>query len=147
MEKEVLVDQLKVVLATAYSLSIKAQNYHWNVTGENFGEYHDFFGDYYTKVNEFIDIYAEHIRQLDVFAPGSLARFSELTKISDELSVPSPKFMFIRLASDNMLFIEILKNLRAQAEEYTDFGLVSTVEDALRFHSKMQWMMKARTDS
>lgn len=147
MEKDNLIEKLKVVLATAYSLSLKAQNYHWNVTGENFGEYHDFFGEYYDAVNNYVDMYGEHIRQLGSFAPGSLSRFSELTKISDEVGIPSDKFMFIRLSSDNKLFVELLKDLHSAAEAYNDLGLVTTIEDAIRFHSKMQWMIDARTGS
>lgn len=143
---EQLVEKLKVVLATAYSLSLKSQNYHWNVVGENFGEYHDFFGMYYKKVGKYVDMYAEHIRQLNSYAPGSLSRFSELTKISDETGIPSARFMFVRLDSDNSLFLELLKELRNNAEEAEDFGLVNTVEDAIRFHSKMKWMIKARLD-
>lgn len=143
---EQLVEKLKVVLATAYSLSLKSQNYHWNVVGENFGEYHDFFGMYYKKVGKYVDMYAEHIRQLNSYAPGSLSRFSELTKISDETGIPSARFMFVRLDSDNSLFLELLKELRNLAEEAEDFGLVNTVEDAIRFHSKMKWMIKARLE-
>lgn len=143
---EQLVEKLKVVLATAYSLSLKAQNYHWNVVGENFGEYHDFFGMYYEEVGKYVDMYAEHIRQLNSYAPGSLSRFSELTKISDEIGIPSARFMFVRLDSDNSLFLELLRELRNNAEEAEDFGLVNTVEDAIRFHSKMKWMIKARLE-
>jgi starvation-inducible DNA-binding protein len=143
---EQLVEKLKVILATSYSLALKAQNYHWNVVGENFGEYHDFFGTYYEEVGKFVDLYAEHIRQLDSFAPGSLSRFSELTKISDETGIPSARFMFVRLDSDNSLFLELLKELRRMAEDASDFGLVNTTEDAIRFHSKMKWMIKARLD-
>lgn len=143
MDKSQLVEDLKVVLGTAFSLYLKAHNYHWNVTGPQFGEYHEFFSDYYTAVHESVDLYAEHIRQLDSFAPGSLKRFSELSLISDEISVPSPKFMFIRLASDNLLFIEELKDVRAVAEALGEYGLIATLESQIQWHEKMQWMLKA----
>ena len=146
MESEQLVEKIKTVLASAFSLALKAQNYHWNVVGSNFGEYHDFFGEYYGQMYTFVDAYAEHIRQLGSFAPGSLSRFSELSKISDEVSIPSAKFMFVRLASDNKLMSDLLADLHESAEEFGDLGLVTTVEDAIQFHSKMQWMIEARTE-
>ena len=146
MEKDQLVEKLKSILATAFSLSLKAQNYHWNVVGENFGEYHQFFGEYYESVSDYVDMYAEHIRQLGSFAPGSLARYSELSKVSDEVSIPSAKFMFVRLGSDNRLFSDMLIDMREAAETFGDYGLVNTLEDAIRFHSKMQWMIDARTE-
>jgi starvation-inducible DNA-binding protein len=146
MDKTVLVERLKTVLASAFSLYLKAHNYHWNVTGPNFGEYHNFFSDYYTAVHASVDLYAEHIRILDAYAPGSLKRFSELTMISDEVSIPSPKFMFIRIASDNMLFIDELKSVCNMADEMGERGLVATLETQIQYHEKMQWMLKAYAD-
>ena len=102
METEVLIEKMKVVLASAFSLYLKSHNYHWNVTGPNFKQYHDFFSDYYENTFEAIDDYAEHIRALNSFTPGSLKRFSELSVISDELSIPSPNFMFVRLGQDEL---------------------------------------------
>lgn len=146
MDKTVLVERLKVVLASAFSLYLKAHNYHWNVTGPNFGEYHEFFSDYYTNVHASVDLYAEHIRMLDAYAPGSLKRYSELSLISDEVSIPSPKFMFVRLSSDNLLFLEEIKSVRVLADEMGEYGLVATLETQMQYHEKMQWMMKAYAD-
>jgi starvation-inducible DNA-binding protein len=146
MDKTALVERLKTVLASAFSLYLKAHNYHWNVTGPNFGEYHNFFSDYYTAVHASVDLYAEHIRILDAYAPGSLKRFSELTMISDEVSIPSPKFMFIRIASDNLLFIDELKSVCNMADEIGERGLVATLETQIQYHEKMQWMLKAYAD-
>jgi starvation-inducible DNA-binding protein len=143
MDKNELVDKLKVITASAFSLYLKAHNYHWNVTGPNFGEYHEFFSDYYTAVHASIDLYAEHIRMLDSFVPGSLKRFSELTLISDEISVPSPKFMFIRLGADNELFLNELKEVRSIADNLGEYGIVATLETQIQYHDKMKWMLKA----
>lgn len=146
MEKSDLIERLKGILASTFSLSLKAQNYHWNVTGINFSQHHDFFGEYYTTVNEHADVIAEQIRQLGSFAPGSLKRFSELTIISDEINVPSPKFMFVRLSSDNMLFLNELREVRDMADELGHRGLVVTLEDHIQYHEKMQWMIDAHAD-
>jgi starvation-inducible DNA-binding protein len=143
MDKEILVERLKAVLATAFSLYLKAHNYHWNVTGPNFGEYHEFFSDYYTAVHASTDLYAEHIRILGAYSPGSLKRFTELTMISDEIAVPSPKFMFVRLAADNLLFLNELRTLANMADEMNERGLVATLETQIQYHEKMQWMMTA----
>lgn len=143
MEKEVLVEKMKVVLSSAFSLYLKSHNYHWNVTGPNFKEYHDFFGEFYENVFESIDQYAEHIRALGSFSPGSLKRFSELTILSDELGIPSPAFMFERLARDNKRFLEELLEARQMADSFSEYGLVSFIEDRIDFHQKMQWMIAA----
>lgn len=146
MDKTVLVERLKSVLASAFSLYLKAHNYHWNVTGPNFGEYHNFFSDYYIAVHASVDLYAEHIRILGAYAPGSLKRFSELTMISDEVSIPNPKFMFVRISSDNLLFIDELKSVCNIADEMGERGLVATLETQIQYHEKMQWMLKTYAD-
>lgn len=147
MDKSELVEKLKVVLGTAFSLYLKAHNYHWNVTGPNFSQYHEFFSEYYTAVHASVDLYAEHIRMLGAFAPGSLKRFTELSRISDEVAVPSPKFMFVRLASDNLLFLNELRDLADMAEELGERGLVATLETQIQYHEKMQWMLTAHADA
>jgi starvation-inducible DNA-binding protein len=146
MEKQELVDKMKVVLASAFSLYLKAHNYHWNVTGQNFKQYHDFFGQFYEDVHASIDLYAEHIRALKAIAPGSLKRFSELSIISDEIAVPSPKFMFVRLSQDNERFLAELREARNIADSLNEFGVVNFLEDRIDFHEKMQWMIDAYTE-
>lgn len=143
MDRTELVEKLKVVLASAFSLYLKAHNYHWNVTGPNFSEYHDFFSDYYTAVHGSVDLYAEHIRMLGVFTPGSLKRFTELTLISDEVAIPSAKFMFVRLASDNGLLLDELRSVHKMADEMGEIGVAATIETQIQFHEKMQWQLTA----
>jgi len=146
MDKTELIERIKVLLASAFSLSLKAHNYHWNVTGPNFSEYHKFFGDFYDAVNDSVDVYAEHIRMLGVFTPGSLKRFSELSLISDEIAVPSPKFMFVRLAADNTLLLNELLAVADMAEKMNERGLLNTLEAQIQYHEKIQWMLTSYTE-
>ena len=143
MDKTELIEKLKIITASAFSLYLKAHNYHWNVTGPNFNDYHAFFSAYYLAVHESIDLYAEHIRMLGAFAPGSLKRFSELTLISDEVATPSPKFMFVRLASDNALLLNELRSAHQLADSLGEIGVSATIETQIQFHEKMQWQLTA----
>ena len=71
MDNTQLIDKLKELLASTFSLYLKAHNYHWNVTGPNFAQYHEFFGDFYEEVHGSVDTTAEEIRKLGGFAPGA----------------------------------------------------------------------------
>lgn len=143
MDKSALIEQLKVVLASAFSLYLKAHNYHWNVTGPNFIQYHEFLGKVYSQVHDSVDDYAEHIRALGAFSPGSLQRFSELSRISDETAIPNSKIMFARLAADNQLFLEELNHAAELAEEVKDHGTLNFIEGQIDAHEKLQWMLKS----
>jgi starvation-inducible DNA-binding protein len=143
MDKQQLIEQMKTVLASVFSFYLKAQNYHWNVTGPNFEQYHSFLGTVYSDAWESVDAYAEHIRALDAFAPGSLKRFSELSRISDEIAVPSAKFMFIRLAADNEVLLDELRSAANMAEEMKERGVLNFLEGQIDAHEKLQWKLKS----
>jgi starvation-inducible DNA-binding protein len=145
MDNQALAERLKVILATAYSFAIKAQNYHWNVTGPHFIEYHRFFQEIYEQAQTDIDSYAEFIRILEMFAPGSLSRFVELTRIKDEQTIPSAKAMISRLNDDNRIMIGALKALHSAATEGKNFALTSFIEERLQYHEKLGWKLSSLT--
>jgi starvation-inducible DNA-binding protein len=143
MDKQQLIEQMKKVLASVFAFYLKAHNYHWNVTGPNFDQYHTFFGTVYTDTWNSVDLYAEHIRAMGAFTPGSLKRFSELSAISDEIAIPSAKFMFIRLASDNEVVLDELRTAAKMAEELNERGVLNFLEGQIDIHETLQWKLKA----
>lgn len=138
-----LIDQMKVVQATAFSLYLKTHNYHWNVTGPDFAQYHSFLNDFYDAVWESVDGYAEHTRTLDAYVPGSLSRFAELTKIQDETGIVTSEAIFRNLYNDNETFIGELNTVHELAVGEKRYGLVNFIEDRLDFHAKMHWQLRA----
>ena len=57
---------LNAYLADLHVLYIKTRKYHWNVAGPSFKEYHEFFEEQYTQLEQIIDQVAERIRTLGV---------------------------------------------------------------------------------
>jgi len=145
MEKKDLAEMMKTVLSTAFSLYLKTHNYHWNVTGPNFIQYHEYFGDLYEEIHDSVDLYAEHIRTLGFFTPGSLKRFSEMSMVEDEMAIPTPDVMFVRLSGDNMKLLELLRNARDVADELNEYGVVNFLEGQIDSHEKIQWMLSSFT--
>jgi len=140
---EPLVEQLKVVQATAFSLYLKAHNFHWNVTGPDFIQYHSFLQTVYDQVFESVDDYAEKVRTLDAFVPGSLQRFSELTKIQDTFVVPSALTMLMILASDNDILITELYKTDVICEAMNQRGIQNFIQGQIEAHEKLRWMLKS----
>lgn len=136
-----LEETMKRLLASTFSLYLKAHNYHWNVTGPNFAQYHEFFGELYEEVHGSVDTTAEEIRKLGAFAPGSLSRFSEMTVVEDELVIPEPAMMFRRLSRDNKAVIGLLYQACELADAANKRGLVNYLEDRISTHEKHQWML------
>ena len=97
---EELVKAMKIAFASEFSYYLKAHYYHWNVEGVNFKEYHDLFGVIYEEVYDSIDDFAENIRKLGAYTPGSFTRLSMLTQIDDETVVPPPSVMIEELLTE-----------------------------------------------
>jgi len=138
-----LSDNLKVLLASTNSLSIKAQNFHWNVEGSNFPQYHEFFGNFYEEVYSSVDRVAEYIRTLDSYAPGSLTRYAELTIIEDQTKIPRPNLMFAELLSDNEKMIDLLNACFSSAEEENKQGIANFIAERLDAQEKHGWMLRS----
>ena len=138
-----LSDNLKVLLASVNSLSIKAQNFHWNVEGPNFPQYHEFFGNFYEEVYSSVDRIAEYIRTLDSYAPGSLTRYAELTIIEDQVKIPRPNLMFAELLSDNGKMIDLLNGCFVSAEDENKQGIANFIAERLDAHEKHGWMLRS----
>ena len=143
MDNSELIERMKVLLASTFSLYLKSHNYHWNVTGTNFGQYHDFFGELYEELHASIDTTAEEIRKLGAFAPGALTRYAEMSVVADETMIPEPAIMFARLSRDNDAVIEVLYQCRQLADNAGAFGTVNYVEDRISTHEKHAWMLKS----
>ena len=138
-----LTEDLKVLLASVNSLSIKAQNFHWNVEGDNFPQYHEFFGNFYEEVYSAVDKIAEYIRTLDSYAPGSLTRYAELTIIQDQLKIPRAELMFAELYEDNAKMIELLNHCFSSASQENKQGIANFIAERLDAHEKHQWMIRS----
>lgn len=138
-----LSDNLKVLLASTNSLSIKAQNFHWNVEGPNFPQYHEFFSNFYEEVYGSVDKVAEYIRTLDSYAPGSLTRYAELTIIQDQTKIPRAELMFAELFEDNQKMIELLNSCFQSAEAENKQGIANFIAERLDAHEKHQWMIRS----
>ncbi len=140
---ELLIQQLKVILGTNFVLYLKAHNYHWNIEGANFPQYHSFLDNFYNSVWAQTDTIAEHIRALDAYVPGSLIRFLELSAIEDATTVPDAHTMFITLKNDNDRFIIQLRAGIVVAEQAGEPAVSNFLQDLLDTHQKHAWMLRS----
>ena len=142
---ETLIEIMRKVLADTFAMYLKSHNYHWNVEGSNFPQYHEFFGNLYEELHGAIDPIAEEIRSLNAYAPGSFTRFMELTEIEDELSIPSGIEMASRLSSDNEKVLMTLNMAFKLAEQFDKQGLADFIAGRIDVHNKHGWMLRSIT--
>jgi starvation-inducible DNA-binding protein len=140
---EELIEKMKVALASTYAFGLKAQNFHWNVEGPNFVQYHEFFETLYEDATGAVDKLAEEIRALNAYAPASFTRFQQLTVVQDEIAIPNAMSMFAKLNEDNDKLIATLTETFQAAEAAKVVGLANFLQDRIDIHSKHGWMLRA----
>lgn len=134
---------LKTSFASEYAFALKAQNFHWNTEGPLFYQHHLLFERIYDEVYDSIDKFAEELRALQIYAPASYSKFSMLSQIQDENSVPEFQDMLRELLVDSDKMANMFKIVFAMAESAGDHGLSNFFADRQDAHKKHSWMLRA----
>jgi starvation-inducible DNA-binding protein len=143
---EQLIQQLKVILGTNFALYLKAHNYHWNIEGSNFPQYHDFLNGFYNEVFAQTDLIAEHVRYLDSYVPGSMERFLQLADIEEAVdNIPTAQVMMQNIKYDNDRYIVHLRAGIVAAEQANEPAVGNFLQDILGAHQKKAWMLRSIT--
>lgn len=134
---------LKIAFASEFAFYLKAHFFHWNVEGIHFKELHDLFGDIYEEVQESIDDFAEKIRMTGTYTPGSFQRFSMLTQVDDETSIPNAEQMVAELLADSEKMSKIFGMVFELSEREQQHGLSDFLASRQDAHQKNSWMLRA----
>lgn len=138
-----LSDNLKVLLASTQSFAIKSQNFHWNVEGSNFPQYHEFFDTLYGDVSDTIDKIAEYIRILGGYTPGSLTRYAELSVIQDQTKIPRAELMFVESLQDCNTMIELVTGMFDEATQERQQGIANYMAELQDLYAKKAWFIRS----
>ena len=94
--RDSIVKILNAVLSDEYVLYTKTRNYHWNVVGPQFNDLHKFFEGQFEALNEIVDDVAERARSLGGKAYGTLAEFSQHTRLKEQPGKQPPALTMVR---------------------------------------------------
>ena len=133
--------ELKKVLADSYTLYLKTQNYHWNVTGHQFGSLHSMFEEQYSDLAEAVDEIAERIRALSSVSPGSFQEFMSLKSLNEAGAHINADQMVSDLSGDNKKIVENMKEAVVIAQRANDEATADLLIERIRVHEKNAWML------
>ena len=134
---------LRIVLANHYAFSLKAQNFHWNVEGPDFSQYHALFGDIYEEVYGSVDTIAERVRTIGFYTPGSFRRYLELSQVEDQVEIPNARSMIEKLLADINVLQSSIKVCYDLAEQNSNHGLSNLMAERQDAFAKHAWMLTA----
>ena len=136
-------DNLKVLLASTQAFAIKSQNFHWNVEGSNFPQYHEFFDTLYGDVSGTIDRIAEYIRILGHYTPGSLTRYGELSIIQDQTKIPRAELMFAESLQDCETMCNLAVQMFHEAANENQQGISNFMAELQDLYGKKAWFIRS----
>ncbi|NQV39270.1 MAG: DNA starvation/stationary phase protection protein [Nitrosopumilus sp.] len=136
---------LEHILADEYVLYTKTRNYHWNVVGPHFNEYHETFEEQYDGLADDVDEVAERIRFLGFKASSTLSEFQKNSQLKEHPGeYPNANTMVSNLLEDHET---IIKSIREKASEtsgqYGDAGTEDFLIGLMQKHEKTAWMLRS----
>lgn len=143
MSSKEVVNHLNIVLVETYTLYLKTQNYHWNVTGSNFYSLHSMFEEQYKELAEAIDEIAERIRALGERVEASFSHFDQKKSSKDASSSNSSESMLKDLVQSQEIVIRKLVELSDIASDQGDKASEDMAVQRLHAHEKQKWMLSS----
>lgn len=134
---------LATVLSDTFTLFVKTQGYHWNVTGPHFRSLHLMLEEQYIELHDAADLLAERMRALGATSPGSFAEFTELATVKDHQPTDNADTMVKNLVKDNETVIKIIRPLVDVAEDAKDTATADLFNARLAAHEKAAWMLRS----
>lgn len=142
-DRKAIVTELSKLLADTYTLYLKTHNFHWNVTGPMFQTLHLMFEQQYTELAIAVDLIAERIRALGVYAPGTYREFSKLTSIVESDGVPNARDMIQQLVEAQESVIRTARTAFPIAEKASDEATADLLTQRIQLHEKTAWMLRS----
>ena len=134
---------LSRLLADTYTLYLKTHYFHWNVTGPMFSTLHLMFETQYNELALAVDLIAERIRALDIYAPGTYRDFAKLTSIKESESVPKAQEMIAELVAGHEAVCRTARSVFPTADAAADEATADLLTQRLQLHEKTAWMLRS----
>lgn len=134
------------ILADEYTLYLKTHNYHWNVTGPQFGSLHLLFETQYQELALAVDLLAERIRALGSFVPATFGQYSKMSDIKESEDIPNADKMIAELLDAREICAKEARKIIEIAEKADDQATADMLTERIAQHEKAAWMLRAHLE-
>lgn len=140
------VEVLQTILADELVLYMKLRNFHWNVTGPNFIQFHELFEEQYTELAETIDEVAERVRMVGAQALGTYKEALELTRLHETSNLLTAREMVAELVADHEAMVRYAAAGVDAMDDVDNVGDEDFCTQLLQKHQKMAWLLRAHLE-
>lgn len=144
-DRTVSINLLNQLLADEFVLLVQTLNFHWNLVGPEFHDYHLLFDEQYRQIFQFTDDIAERTRSLGGIALGTMADFIKHSQLKESSGkIPKPQAMVAILLDQHETIIRSLrKAINKTGEDDRDMGTNNFLTDLMEKHEKIAWMLRS----
>lgn len=135
------INNLNQFLCELEIMSVKLQNYHWNVQGKHFFVIHSKLEEYYDEIREQIDEIAEHILAKGFQPLGTMNDFIQNSKIQEAKNekIESAEIL-TNIIEDYKTLQHKAIEIKQEAEKVEDYETSALIDDYLKVYAKKLWM-------
>jgi starvation-inducible DNA-binding protein len=136
---------LNTLVATSSDFYFTYKFFHWNITGEDFYEFHKLFDAHAATIFETIDPTAERIRQLNDETKGELAAYLELSRLDQQKPVATNNIQncLVYILAQHKIIIALLEEIISLCEN--DYATADLLTGFLEKHQQMHWFIQSST--
>ena len=133
---------LATCLSNATVMYHRAHAAHWNVTGPDFPQWHDKFGEIYDDVYGSLDPIAENIRKIGAYPPFRLQELSARATVPDSpVDDYSSETLVADLLMVNAGVLECLMDAFSVASAVNQQGIANFLAERIDAHQKWNWQL------
>lgn len=137
-------NKLDIYLANLAVNYIKLHNLHWNIVGKAFKQAHEYLEALYDGTTESLDAVAEYQKMTGAFPNAALADYLKLATIKElESKQYSIEDAFKIVLDDQKLLRTLATEIRNEADEKNEFGLVALMEGEVAGQTKTIWFIES----
>ena len=108
-----------------------------------FNTLHLMFEVQYNELALAVDLVAERIRSLDVYAPGTYSQFAKLSSIAEPNGVPKANDMIAELVAGHEAVCRTARSVFPASEAASDEATADLLTQRLQLHEKTAWMLRS----
>jgi starvation-inducible DNA-binding protein len=138
-------EALNVLLATISDFYFTYKYFHWNITGQDFHEFHILFDAHALIIFPNIDLIAERIKQIEDIAYGDFKTYLENTKIDINRPITQNNIQAILkyLVAQHDAVISLLETIIDHTDENKDVSTSDLLTGFLKEQQQMRWFIDA----
>lgn len=140
------IKNLNELLADLEVMTVKLQNYHWNVTGKGFFITHEKLEEYYEEMREEIDEIAELIVMKGYQPLGTMKEFLENSEIQEAKDEKIKTLEIVKnVIKDYQTLKQKVMQIKNEAETKSDYETSTMMDNYLSNYCKKLWMLNECT--